>query len=55
MSAPAGRDDIREYADTTERLLSAAGIWRFDPQSALAFPELLDELLDREALRCSAR
>ena len=43
-------DDIREYADTTERLLSAAGIWRFDPQSALAFPELLDELLDREAL-----
>ena len=43
-------DDIREYADTTERLLSAAGIFKFASLPALAFPELLDELLDREAL-----
>ncbi len=43
-------DDIREYEDTTERLLSATGLLKFDPLPELAFKELLSQIFDEDVL-----
>lgn len=44
-------DDIREYSDTTERLLGATGIFKFGVLPELSYKELLLCFFDSEELR----
>ena len=44
-------DGIREYSDTTVRLLSATGLFKFKPLPELAFPEILRIIFDPQELR----
>ena len=44
-------DGIREYSDTTVRLLSATGLFKFKPLPELAFPDILRIIFDPEQLR----
>ncbi len=43
-------DDIREYSDTTERLLGASGLFRFSALPELSCGEVLVQIFDRELL-----
>lgn len=47
-------DDIREYWDTTERLLSATGLFKFDPRPELSFKTLLSQIFDGDVLATHA-
>lgn len=44
-------DGIREYSDTTIRLLSATGLFKFKPLPELAFGEVLAQIFDPAELR----
>lgn len=51
FSASKWIDGIREYSDTTIRLLSATGLFKFEPLPELAFGEILALIFDAETLR----
>lgn len=44
-------DGIREYSDTTVRLLSATGLFKFKPLPELAFPHILRIIFNPQELR----
>ncbi len=43
-------DDIKEYSDTTERILGATGLFKFQSLPELAYREALSLIFDRELL-----